>query len=73
MTIGIRKSANIKTYCKNIDITDRKLIQRATYDCLDDKYTRGDVLRLFSKFTPLDKDQIRNIYLRANKVGEKTQ
>lgn len=63
----------MKRYCKYIDITDRKLIQRATYDCLDDKYTRGDVLRLFSKFTPLNTYQIRNIYLRANKVGEKTQ
>ena len=62
-----------KTYCKNVDITDRELIKRATYDCLDDKYTRGDTLRLFSKFTSLTPKQINNIYHRGNRVGEKTQ
>lgn len=62
----------MKTYCKNIDITDRKLAERAVFDCLDDKYTRGDTLRLLGRFTELSKDQIRSIYHRANLVGEKT-
>lgn len=60
----------MKTYCKNVDITDRALISRAVYDCLDDKYTRGDTLRLFEEHSDLTKEQILSIYQRANQVGE---
>lgn len=41
----------MKTYCKNIDITDRDLIKRATYSCLQDKYTRKDTLKLLSLYS----------------------
>lgn len=39
---------------------------------MDDKYIRGDTLRLLSSLSVLSKDEIRNIYLRANRVGEYT-
>ena len=41
----------MKTYCKNIDITDRNLISVATYNCLQKKYTRKDSLKLLKKYS----------------------
>lgn len=45
----------MKRYCKDIDITDRKLISNAVYDCLysNGKYKRADVIRLYSEYTGL--------------------
>ena len=54
----------MKRYCKNIDITDRNLISKATYKCLKDKYTRNDTLELLSDISGLRKCQIYNIYYR---------
>lgn len=54
----------MKRYCKNIDITDRDLISKATYKCLKDKYDRNDSLELLSDISGLKKNQIYNIYYR---------
>ena len=48
----------MKTYCKKVDITDRKLIQRAVYKCLKKKYKRNDVHRMFAEYTGLPADFI---------------
>ena len=41
----------MKTYCKKIDITDRDLIKRATYNCLERKYVRKDTLKLLRQYS----------------------
>lgn len=41
----------MKKYCKNINITDRDLISRAVYNCIDDKYTRSDTLRMLEEYS----------------------
>lgn len=41
----------MKTYCKNIDITNRDLIVKSTYVCLEGKYTRKDTLKLLQKYS----------------------
>lgn len=38
----------MKTYCKDVDITNRNLIARCVRQCLSGKYTRRDVLALLS-------------------------
>lgn len=57
----------MKKYCKNIDITDRDLISKATYKCLNGKYRRNDVLELFSSISGLTKNQIYYINKRFGK------
>lgn len=51
----------MKRYCKNVDITDRKLIQKAVYKCLKGKYKRNDVLETFSDYSGLPKMFIRDV------------
>nr|DAK62065.1 MAG TPA: hypothetical protein [Caudoviricetes sp.] len=41
----------MKRYCKNIDITNRELINRAVCKCLKNKMDRLDVLRMFSQYS----------------------
>ena len=41
----------MKTYCKKVDITDRDLIKRATYNCLERKYVRKDTLKLLRQYS----------------------
>ena len=48
----------MKKYCKEINITDRTLIYFAVHDCLSDKYTRGDTLKLFSSYSDLSPNMI---------------
>lgn len=48
----------VKKYCKDVDITDINLIERATYKCLSGKIKRKDTLRLLSTFTSLSPSQI---------------
>ena len=43
----------MKRCCKNIDITNRKLIAKATWDCLDGKMTRSDTVRMFAEYSGL--------------------
>ena len=57
----------MKRYCKAVDITDRELISRAVYKCLNKKYKRNDVLRLLSIYTTLDINQIYCILKRYGK------
>ena len=57
----------MKRLCKDVDITDRGLISRAVYACLQQKYKRNDVVRYFSKASGLIENQIRYIYFRYGK------
>ena len=52
----------MKRYCKNVDITDRKLIQKAVYKCLRNKYKRNDVLEMLSEYSGLSKDFIKRAF-----------
>lgn len=51
----------MKRYCKKVDITDRQLIQRATYKCLKDKYKRKDTLKMFSEYSGLPAEYIKGV------------
>lgn len=57
----------MKRLCKDVDITDRGLISRAVYACLDKKYKRNDVIRYFSQVSGLTENQIKYIYSRYGK------
>lgn len=59
--IPYKDNRKMKTYCKKVDITDRKLIQRAVYKCLKKKYKRNDVHRMFAEYTGLPADFIRRV------------
>lgn len=51
----------MKRCCKRVDITDRSLIDRAVRDCLHGKMDRGDVLRMFSEYSGIPAQSIRQI------------
>ena len=57
----------MKRLCKDIDITDRGLISRAVYACLNKKYKRNDVTKYLSQVSGLDRKYIRCIYYRYGK------
>lgn len=57
----------MKRLCKDVDITDRGLISRAVYACLDKKYKRNDAIRYFSQVSGLTENQIKYIYFRYGK------
>lgn len=57
----------MKRYCKNIDITDRDLISKATYKCLNKKYSRNDTVELFSEISGISKNQIYYICKKFSK------
>ena len=57
----------MKRLCKDVDITDRGLISRAVYACLNKKYKRNDVVKYFSQVSGLTENQIRYIYHRYGK------
>lgn len=57
----------MKRLCKAVDITNRGLISRAVYACLDKKYKRNDVTRYMSQVSGLKENQIRCIYHRYGK------
>ena len=59
----------MKRLCKDVDITDRCLVSRAVYACLDKKYKRNDVVRYMSHVSGLKENQIRCIYFRYGKRG----
>lgn len=61
----------MKRLCKDIDITDRDLISKATYKCIKNKYKRNDVLELFSSISGLYKNQIHVIYTRYGRKAMK--
>lgn len=57
----------MKRLCKDVDITDRSLISKAVYTCLNKKYKRNDVVKYFSELSGLAENQIRCIYYRYGK------
>ena len=59
----------MKTYCKNVDITDRDLIKRATYNCFEGKYVRKDTLKLLSQYSNnnLGSKSIKNMIKKDGK------
>lgn len=57
----------MKRLCKDVDITDRGLISKAVYACLDKKYKRNDVTRYMSQVSGLKENQIRCIHYRYGK------
>lgn len=58
----------MKRCCKNVDITDRSLIERAVNDCLNGKLTRTDAVRMFSEYTGIPVKAMRNIVKDKNMV-----
>lgn len=65
------KRQSMKTYCKTVDITDRKLIQKAVYKCLKKKYKRKDSLTMFSEYTGLPTDTIEGMFNEFGLSGMK--
>lgn len=57
----------MKRLCKDVDITDRGLISRAVYACLNKKYKRNDVTKYLSQVSGLNQKYIRCIYHRYGK------
>lgn len=57
----------MKRLCKDVDITDRGLISRAVYSCLNKKFKRNDVVKYLSQVSSLKENQIRYIYFRYGK------
>lgn len=59
----------IKKYCKNINITDRDLISRAVYTCIDDKYTRPDTLHMFEEYSGIKSSVISQLIKSIGKYA----
>ena len=65
----------MKTYCKRIDITDRKLISKSVYQCLEgtdkrnrkSKYNRNDTLNLLASYSGIDPEVIRGVLKEGGK------
>ncbi len=57
----------MKTYCKNIDITNVEFIVGCIYECLHDKWRRKDVIRLLSEYAELDDKKVRDLILLDRK------
>lgn len=54
----------MKRLCKDVDITDRGLISRAVYACLDKKYKRNDTARYMAQVSGLTESQVKCIHAR---------
>ena len=59
----------MKRLCKDVDITDRGLISKAVYACLDKKYKRNDVVRYLSQVSGVEQRFIQCIYYRYGKAA----
>lgn len=57
----------MKRLCKDVDITDRGLISKAVYACLNKKYKRNDVVKYLSQVSGIKQEYIRCIYYRYGK------
>lgn len=55
----LKDNRKMKKYCKNIDITDRKLISNAVYECLEGKYARNDTCIMFSYYSHIPPEYIK--------------
>ena len=51
----------MKKCCKNVDITNRELIRKATYKCLDGKMNRRDTVQMFSEYSKIPVEKIWSI------------
>lgn len=51
----------MKRTCKNVDISDRKLIEKAVWDCLNGKMSRKDTIGLLSEYSGLSKKLIAGL------------
>lgn len=51
----------MKRTCKNIDISDRKFIEKAVWDCLNGKMSRKDTIGLLSEYSGLSKKFITGL------------
>lgn len=51
----------MKRCCKNVDITNRELIARATKDCLFGKITRSDTIRMLREYSGLSYDLLLDV------------
>lgn len=63
----------MKTYCKNVDVTDVKFIFCCVYECFDGKWNRSDVQKLLFTYSkksdnPLSRNEIRRIIADENKT-----
>ena len=61
----------MKRLCKDVDITDRGLISRAVYACLNKKYKRKDTQKYLSQISGIEVKYIRCIYRRYGKPAMK--
>lgn len=59
----------MKRCCKRIDISDRRLIERATRNCLHGKMSRSDVIKMFSEYSKVPYDVIRKICKDTNTMN----
>ena len=59
----------MKRLCKDVDITDRGLISKAVYACLNKKYKRNDVVRYLSQVSGVEQRFIQCIYYRYGKAA----
>ena len=57
----------MKKLCKDVDITDRGLISKAVYACLNKKYKRNDAVKYLSQISGVKQEYIRCIYYRYGK------
>lgn len=58
----------MKRLCKDVDITDRGLISKAVYDCLNKKYKRNDVVEYLSQVSGIEEKYIRYMHYRYGKA-----
>ena len=71
----LKDNRSMKTYCKRIDITDRKLISKSVYQCLEgtdkrnrkSKYNRNDTLNLLASYSGIDPEVIRGVLKEGGK------
>ena len=82
-TLEFRKIIIMKTYCKDVDITDTKFIERAVINYLEDKRNNHQVISFFSKWTGRKYSETKYLltrlcnpsyiaYLRKTGLPEKT-
>ena len=55
-------------YCKEINLLDEELIRKAVLVCLEDKYTRPDVIRFFMNLSGKRYDEVRSDLMERNLV-----
>lgn len=55
------KKETMKRCCKRVDISNRDLISKAVYDCLEGKQDRNDTLRMFKNYSGVPFDLLKQI------------